>query len=158
MQNIAQNADAQDAAQAAIAKAAKECACGNFATSAERLSCTAETTRTFAPGHDAKLKGFLIRAGREGRMIRVLGEPVEITPQAAAARFGFGHMVAEGIARPARTKKAKADAAPAAPELVAAKVGRWTYEGVILAAGDGTPVFRYTNAKGAVVDTMKFAV
>lgn len=102
------DADILDAQQAAIAKKIRECACGNYADAAtgERIACDAETTRTFAPGHDAKLKGFLIRVGARDHEVRVLGEPMTITALTAANRHGFGTQVANGITN-RRAKPAK---------------------------------------------------
>ena len=153
MQNFAQNADAQDAAAARAARDIKPCACGNFAVAetGERLHCGGETLRTFAPGHDARLKGFLIRAGRQGQTVKVLGEDEPISPLAAANRYGFGHMVAEGIARPVRKKAAK----KTAPKPVTAKVGRWTYEGFV--SEDGT-MFSYQDKQGNHKIAERFAI
>lgn len=151
------------------AAAAHPCACDGFvavdaAGRETRTACTATTKRTFAPGHDARLKGFLIRAGVQGLHIRTPWGGSEQSPQAVADRFGFGHMVAAGIKAAQDRAFAKAvrgvtKTAPKmeAPKPVMAKVGRWVYEGVVLAAGDGTPVFRYTNKQGVSVDAMKFA-
>lgn len=132
----------------------QRCICGNFAdaNTGERLECRSATTRQFAPGHDARLKGHLIRIGRAGNDVRIVGSDAPVPVKVAASGFGFYAMVVDGIERPAKVRKPKA----AKPATVTAKVGRWTYEGVILAAGDGTPVFRYTNKKGEVVDTFKF--
>ena len=144
------------------------CACGGYvakdaAGRETRTACNAVTKRTFAPGHDARLKGFLIRAGVEGLLISTPEGGAEQSPERVADRFGFGKMVTEGVNRGkarewAKATKVAAKPAPkvAAPVTVTAKVGRWEYRGVILAAGDGSPVFRYTNAKGVTTDTMKF--
>lgn len=54
------------------------------------------TARTFAPGHDAKLKGFLIRAGIAGDEV---SDDQGITAHAfaMAARYGFEVMVRQGV-------------------------------------------------------------
>ncbi|WP_432063904.1 hypothetical protein [Streptomyces sp. C10-9-1] len=120
---------------------ATACTCSQFATTDGRTTgCAAETKRLFAPGHDAKLKSFLIKAGAEGaeviRTVDGIASPADATTH--AAKFAFGHMVAAGITR-AETKAAeKAEraaaraakkAAPKAPKKVTAKVGRATFEG-----------------------------
>lgn len=107
-----------------------------------RTGCTATTRRTFAPGHDARLKGFLIRAGRDGLHVREVGLGVahETTAVKFAERFGFAHMVADGIARQAKPRKA----AKVAPKTVTAKVGRWFYEGTMDDRGN----FTYTQKNG----------
>lgn len=135
------------------------CACGGFVAVAAdgtevRTNCNAVTKRTFAPGHDARLKGFLIRAGRENKLVRTPEGGSEQLPAKVADRFGFGHMVRDGIARPKATRKAKKVAAPA-PRKVVGKVGRWTYEGVVTAGGK---IFTYTDRKGATLMAEKFTI
>jgi hypothetical protein len=117
------------------------CACSLFAAVAAdgtrtTTGCTATTRRTFAPGHDARLKGFLIRAGKAGHLVAT-PEGTQEFPAKVAERFGFAHMVREGIARPSRRK------ADATPRVVTAKVGRWYYEGQVTARG-----FAYTDKRG----------
>lgn len=150
-QNLAQNSDALDAANARSERNSRTCQCGYFvdAVTGQTTGCEAETTRTFAPGHDAKLKGFLIRAGRAGHKVRMLGSEDEMSPVAAASRYGFAHMVADGIKR--QTKKTK----KAQPKKVTAKVGRWFYEGFVT---EGGRLFSYTDKKGASKTATKFAV
>ena len=142
----------------------KACVCAlvvAFADNGEELTtgCNATTKRTFAPGHDARLKGFLIRAGIAGHLVRV-GEDANTDAQAVADQFGFGYMVREGIRKGAERefrrelrRVAKAAKAPA-PQKVTAKVGRWQYEGTLSA--DGTE-FAYTDRRGNQVTTTKFA-
>lgn len=132
------------------------CSCSLFVAVAadgttRRTGCTATTRRTFAPGHDARLKGFLIRAGREGLLIRTPEGGADQLPAKVAERFGFAAMVAEGIARPARTRKAKA----VAPRTVIGKVGRWTYEGTVTANGG---LFSYTDRQGRNLIAEKFTI
>ncbi len=93
--------------------------------------CTATTLREFAPGHDAKLKGLLIRAGVADQEIRIEEGGLAITTSAegAAMRFGFADMVIEGIAKgkeKAADRAAKADAKHAAKAAAkhAAKAAR----------------------------------
>lgn len=178
------------------------------------------TTRTFAPGHDAKLKGFLIRAGVDGHEVTD-DQGISCTAEAMAGRYGFAHLVREGIdngklAREDKANKAKARAHKAelrndrenekaakraakaetkthdgnsarqerelaalvaaeetkfaaeqaaqaderpepewddeGPEIVTAKVGRWTYEGTV--EGD---TFHYV-AKGEPKIATKFTL
>lgn len=164
------------------------------------------TTRDFAPGHDAKLKGFLIRAGLAHQEVSD-NQGVTASPEKMAARFGFAHMVIAGIengkfaraekmdkkrkrqaaadrrndlenekvhdgnqARKTRELAAlvqaeeekfaaeQADSRPEPewddePQIVKAKVGRWTYEGTV--EGD---TFTYTDAGQNVKTTTKFAL
>ena len=173
------------------------------------------TTRDFAPGHDAKLKGFLIRAGVANQEVSD-NQGITAPAERMADRFGFGHMVRTGIAngkadrdeksmkrqlrawkaeqrndrendkverklaaqthdgnqaRKARelaalvaAEEAKHAAEQAAivvpepewddePQVVKAKIGRWTYEGTV---ADGE--FTYTNGKGEATSTTKFTL
>lgn len=61
--------------------------------------CTSTTARLFAPGHDAKLKGFLIRAELAGHEVSRTDGAMRVSGDAAsfAKRYDFGHMVVEGI-------------------------------------------------------------
>lgn len=125
--------------------------------------CNASTKRIFAPGHDARLKGFLIRAGVEGHSVKV-GQDKATTAQAVADQFGFGYMVAAGIKAGAERAfkaelKAMAKAAKKShetPKQVTCKVGRWTYEGVITDSPMHGPQFTYTTAKGVQTTTTRF--
>ncbi|MGW4884042.1 hypothetical protein [Streptomyces murinus] len=134
---MAANTTAAKTAQAE----ATACTCSQFATADGRTTgCKAETKRLFAPGHDAKLKSFLIKAGAEGaeviRTVDGIASPADAATH--AAKFAFGHMVTAGIKR-AETKAAeKAEraaaraakkSAPKAPKKVTAKVGRATFTG-----------------------------
>ncbi|MFF0402047.1 hypothetical protein [[Kitasatospora] papulosa] len=88
------------------------CTCSQFATDDGRTTgCAAETKRLFAPGHDAKLKSFLIRMGAEGvEVIRTLdGLASSADASTHAAKFPFGHMVAAGITRAEGKAAAKAE-------------------------------------------------
>lgn len=116
--------------------------------------CTGVTKRTFAPGHDARLKGFLIRAGREGNLVRTPEGGSDIVAAKVADRYGFGHMVRDGIARPKAVRKAK-KVAEVAPAKVTGKVGRWLYEGTVTAGGK---LFTYTDRKGAQLIAEKFTI
>jgi len=141
----------------ATAAAKIACSCSSFAdaTTGGRLACTATTKRTFAPGHDAKLKGFLIRVGRAGHLVHTPEGGTPQFPAKVADRFGFGHMVRDGIARVAPARKAKKAAAPAQPVKVIAKVGRWLYEGTLTAGGQ---IFSYTDRKGNHLMAEKFTL
>lgn len=132
------------------------CSCSLFVAVAAdgtttRTGCTATTRRTFAPGHDARLKGFLIRAGRDGLLIRTPEGGADQVAAKVADRFGFGHMVRDGIARVAKPRKA----AKVAPRTVIGKVGRWTYEGTVTANGG---IFTYTDRQGRTLMAEKFTI
>jgi hypothetical protein len=117
------------------------CTCSQFATEDGRTTgCTAETKRQFAPGHDAKLKSFLIKAGAEATEVIRTVDGIASSADASthAAKFAFGHMVAAGITRAEGLAAAKAEraaaraarkAAPKTPKKVTAKVGRATFTG-----------------------------
>lgn len=157
-----------NATAAKTAQAVKPCTCSKVSTRTETgelvtTGCTQTTKRTFAPGHDARLKGFLIRAGVEGQDVKV-GDDAPRTAQEVADQFGFGYMVAEGIKAGAerefkKTLREVAKAGKAShktPKQVTCKVGRWTYEGVITDSPMHGPQFTYTTAKGVQTTTTKF--
>lgn len=149
-----------------VKTAIKPCTCslvaavdtdGNVTTT----GCKATTKRVFAPGHDARLKGFLIRSGISEQMISV-GAESNRTAQQVAEQFGFGWMVAAGIkngqakliakllGEVSKGTKVAVKAAPK-PQAITGKVGRWTYTGTEL---DG--LFTYITAKGETVITAKY--
>ena len=69
--------------------------------------CNATTAREFAPGHDAKLKSFLIRHSGPEYEIR-FGASVADAKE-FAKRYAFGYMVLEGIAKAEAKAAAKAE-------------------------------------------------
>lgn len=77
--------------------------------------CQAETSRTFAPGHDAKLKSALIKWGSQGLDVCRLEGGVRSVSDAEswANKYEFGHMVRAGLAKAAEKAQAKADRAAA---------------------------------------------
>lgn len=132
--------------------AKNNCQCRNFAdaTTGERLACTATTARNFAPGHDARLKGHLIRIGRAGHLVAT-PEGTEVGHMEAASRYGFARQVAAGATKPGRSTKVRKAAAAPKPTKITAKVGRWTYEGTT----DGN-TFSYTDKRGNAQATTKY--
>lgn len=131
--------------------------------------------RVFRQGHDARLKGILIRAGATGRNIRnVVGSvTTDETPNTVAKRYGFADQVRDGIAKHAAAAKAKderaADRAKAKEAKATAKstkakastnggvskgdrfpikVGRWTYEGEVTKVSKGVATLEYETKKG----------
>lgn len=68
------------------------------------------TGRTFAPGHDAKLKGFLIRVGTNGHEVTD-DQGISCTAEAMAGRYGFAHLVREGIENAQLARQEKSDKA-----------------------------------------------
>lgn len=134
--------------------------------------CRQSTTKRFAQGHDAKLVGFLVRAELAGEEIVIVdggmrmswgkavaaalwvSEPLALKAQAMldAAKARVAKAAAKEAAKVAR-KSAKAVAPEAQPEPepvareVQAKVGRWTYTGVI---GPKTGDFVYKSKLGGM--------
>lgn len=93
-----------------------------------------KTGRTFAPGHDAKLKGFLIRAGIAGHEVTKVDGGVAISgnPIGFAEEYGFGQMVRSGIAGglvKAETRKLKKGQRSEVAEAAQAKVDALTHDG-----------------------------
>jgi hypothetical protein len=129
----------------------------------EDTGCRASTTRDFAPGHDAKLKALLIRAGVAGHEVRLNSGGVASTGSASdhASRYPFAYMVDNGIKR-GREKAATRRNGPAAKRAakkaelkitrMRIKVGRWEYDATI----DGkTETAIYLNNKGTSVGKNK---
>lgn len=131
----------------------------------EGTDCTQMTYRTYAPGHDAKLKSLLIKAGAAG--LEVVRHDGGVNSHASAEKFaqhlGFGHQVLAGIARAkakaaerAEKKAAKAakkaepkaprsQAQQVAPAKIKIKIGRHFYDAVI---SPETKEAAYVTAKG----------
>lgn len=86
----------------------KACECGLWMseTGDQLTGChqqVSNSKKMFLPGHDAKLKGALIRAKHAGIKVRRADDQNYVTAVAAASRFGFAAMVANATPR---TKKA----------------------------------------------------
>ena len=130
--------------------------------------CQAMTNRTFAQGHDAKLVGFMVRAElggldinrNSGGVRHSFGGAVHAAQsisdalaakaqgQMDAARARLAKKAVSRLTRKvtkAEIAEAKAATKEPEPQLVKAKVGRWTYEGTI---GPVTRDFVYRNKLG----------
>ncbi|MEU6114904.1 hypothetical protein ABZ840_10295 [Streptomyces sp. NPDC047117] len=129
-------------------------------------NCTSTTRSKFAPGHDGRLKGALIRWGAEGYDIRRDdgGMVTVADAETLAGEFIFQNMVTAGIERArakaaARAERAAAraasrsagSAASADPGTVKAKVKGRTYEGQV----EGEE-FHYRTRAGQDRRTTKF--
>ena len=105
--------------------------------------CTLTTRRTFAPGHDAKLKSLLIQAGVRGweaRYGRISGGMLVTTdPISAANRYGFGPQVRLGIERGQRAANAKATRQAAKANKPAKKAAGSKATKAIAKAADAPP-------------------
>ncbi len=71
--------------------------------------CQATTKREFAPGHDAKLKSFLITHGAQGHEIRYGSTVAPV--EDFAKQYTFGYMIIEGIAKAKDKMAARAERA-----------------------------------------------
>lgn len=138
-------------------------------------SCGQTTHRTFAPGHDAKLKGLLLRLARAGQEYVFFdgGLLVHASPVAELDRWGWTEFLVELKPRAKRERKGqkprKSDSPDAVTKVkaftsdtagdlapapgfhpVRVKVGRWVYDGQIVASqGNGDLVsVEYVNGKG----------
>lgn len=83
-------------------------------------SCGKLVKGKFAPGHDAKLKGMLIRAAVAGSDFKTADAKGKVTvrdPKAFAKELGWGALIEKGIA----VAKAKADRPKRATKKAAAK-------------------------------------
>lgn len=122
-----------------------------FATLA--TGCTGVTTKTFAPGHDARLVGLLQTAQRLGGEASIPSGDLSVSyePAQLAAAIGMSDHLVDKVRFGGSVKKPGAKAAKPAP--VQAKVGRWTYEGTVQ-GGE----FTYVTAKGETKTTSKYTV
>lgn len=133
--------------------------------------------RTFRQGHDARLKGILIRAGATSRNVTTITGDVQTTetPLNLAKKYGFSGQVKDGIEREqakAKTRQARQEkreqtaadkkAAKAAKKATTPKatggvkkgdrfpikVGRWTKEGEVLKVSKGIATLQYDTSHG----------
>lgn len=143
---------------------------------AESTGCTETTAREFAPGHDAKLKSLLIRAGIAGLEVRQnLGGVVHSgTAETMGRQFAFGYMVQTGIERGRAKAAAKAEkkaarkAAPKAktnkpavemPRKVGAHVVAAITAAAVEASTEGPAVLReLLTLDGPAAETVKIKV
>lgn len=97
---------------------------GEFVDTIEiSTGCTRTTKNDFAQGHDAKLKSFLIAAGVAGYEVAYIEGGVRIGSDAMgiATRYGFAHMVADGIAKGVAKRQAAQERADRKHEAQAAR-------------------------------------
>lgn len=80
--------------------ATRRCECSEYRTAktGATTGCTATTKNRFAPGHDAKLKGFLARAGADGLLV-TRGDADTRDAVDHAAGYAFGPLVVAMVAR-----------------------------------------------------------
>lgn len=147
------------------AKALHLCECAKFEAHVEgsdvtfTTGCNAQTVRTFAPGHDAKLKSALITWAILGYEIRK-GDATR-SAEGWGDDYSFGYMIRGGIVRAEARIARRAEKAVAkankknkvAPKAVSAKIGRWVYEGTL---DHATGEFTFTNKKGVTITTLNF--
>lgn len=150
----------------------KPCACQQFALNdGSGTSCSANVTskRSFAPGHDAKLKSMVIRAGRANQTVTRLDSDGKLIVRGtgkdvAKVLAEWPKLVAAVDAAVSRETKPRTRSTHQAPEAVEAmtevtasrmafiKVGRWTYEAEI--GPDGTATY---ETKAGESKTVVFA-
>lgn len=101
--------------------------------------------RNFRQGHDAKLKGILVRAHNANSpvTVEVDGKAHTRTPAAVAAAYLNGYTLGD-------TPASKRKAGPKLGDSRRVKVGRWVYNGKITAVADnGMLTVAYSTAKGS---------
>lgn len=118
--------------EAAQADVIKPCACMRFDHLAHR--CNRTTKRIFAPGHDARIKGFLQSAKRDGEEVLLDGQWV--TPRMAAEEIAPALVAFLYYRRGTMSARFADDEAALADSAVSMqiKVGRWIYNALV--AGD----------------------
>lgn len=95
---------------AVSAAAEVPCACRAVLVDGKRSGCQRTTKRTFAPGHDAQLKGRLIRAAVAGSEVAWAADPkTAVSVAEVAGSHGFGHQVRDGVVRAQRLEQEKAE-------------------------------------------------
>lgn len=107
--------------------------------------CGQPCSREFAQGHDAKLKGLLIRAHRAGQEIHVVdgGGLVSASPANLAAQRGWDRFLA--APEPRRPPGSKRE-----PVRGTARVGRWSYPATVVGQVGERLVVEYTTKAGGV--------
>lgn len=107
----------------------------------------------FAPGHDAKLKGLLIRLNRQGADYNYLEGALLIgsDPMVHASQYGWGRFLTyqpKRRVRKARTTEGGEPQRSEFPKAVEVKIGRWTYKAQQLS--DGRVI--YQDKKGNTLE------
>jgi hypothetical protein len=116
--------------------------------------CGAETRGgNFAPGHDAKLKGVLIKLHRQGAAFNFTEGSMLVgsDPMTEALKFGWGRFLTHQPKRRVRKSRSEGGVSesPQFPKAVVVKVGRWVYNGQVLS--DGRVI--YQDKKGNTLET-----
>lgn len=122
-------------------------------------TCGTVTHRTYAPGHDAKLKSLLINLNREGKSYHYLsgGSIFTVEPSTLAAELNWSHFLTP--AKPKAVRKARKSNLDGQAGQV--KVGRWSYPATVLADHGATLDVVYTNKRNeeivlSGIETSKF--
>lgn len=98
------------------------CACSLYEVRTDEgtvsTECTAQTVRSFVPGHDAKLKSMLIKAAIEGhdvvRLETADAPEATLTARQAAEDFNFASHIDKGVATHEKREAARAERKQAA--------------------------------------------
>ena len=102
--------------------------------------CGELVTRRFKPGHDARLKGEMLRAYRSG-------DPVDKQrAQLIANDNGWERYLTDQPAKATKVAKTK----PVGFAAVRVKVGRWEYDGILIEKSADEVVVEYKGAGGKV--------
>lgn len=130
-------------------------------------TCGETTMHTFAPGHDAKLKGVLLRAARSGQEYAYVDGAMLIyaDPTEELRKRMWSHLLVDLKPRAKKERKSTkaagkaklAENLAAGPEQpkpgfhpIRVRIGRWMYDGQIVSAkADGRLVVEYQTKKGA---------
>jgi hypothetical protein len=85
------------------------CVCANYVDNdnGAGTGCGSVSRSKFAPGHDAKLKSFLIRCGADGHQVRQADNGQVESSLAWAKLFGFAEQVRSGIDRAVAKNQAR---------------------------------------------------
>lgn len=145
-----------------VPKKLKPCGEGRVTVDGAAIACDRQVQSTFAPGHDSRLVGILVRAELAGKRITVDGMPTDTAASAAAAFSEKLSQKAAGQVEIAHTRAARKPKPEAEPVVepgpgtpVTVKVGRREYEGTLNQDGTFTHQVR---GKDKVVQAGAFEV
>lgn len=112
--------------------------------------------RLFCMGHDARLKGKLIRAHLGGVKVTQIrnraSAPIAVTAMSLAKHYGWEHYLEAAADRAAnatpRSRSGRTRSGPQVGDIHTIKVGRWPKEAQIVGVENGHIEFRYQDGSG----------
>jgi len=125
--------DGQEGTSTMATTTTQACGCG----------CGEPVTRRFKPGHDARLKGTMLRLFRSGEKAKVA------TAKDVAAENGWEHLLTDQPSTKApRKAKSNGQGERTGFNPVRVKVGRWTYDAILISEDADSVTVEYKGAGG----------